>query len=675
MHALSTRLRTPMPIRTLLAGLTVLVLALTGLVALAPSAAAAPVPDASAGPTAVARYGTSTVKLRLDGESSTQSTPTDLVLVLDESGSIDGTEWGQLKDFAKSVVNGVAAHGLFTNGGRIGVVGFANGVTPPVSALSGDKDAVLNAIDTNPKQDTGTCIACGLAEANAVMGPDDPARNQLAIVITDGEATSGDTAAEAAALQAEATVFAVGVGGGIQQATLEVIASGPGSDNTFSAGDFGSLDTLLKEIVEAVVVPGATHPSIAVTLDAPWQLVAGTVTANLAGSAVNDVTADGFTWSRAELGDEDLEITYQVKHRGAPCGPLDVNKSVVYHDDQSASVTFPKVIVTVNCLPPVADAGLDKTVDEGSAVMLDGSASHDPDGTVVSYAWSGADAGIGTLANAGAAVATYNGLDDGDDAVTLTVTDDNGLTDDDSTTVTVKNVAPNLTLTTCPVDPHAVNTDVSFGGTFTDPGTLDTHTMSVDWGDGTTTDVSGVNSPVGSTHQYPAAGIYDIAVTVTDDDGGTDTQYCGFVVVYDPDGGFVTGGGWINSPAGAYPADPGATGRANFGFVSKYKKGAAVPTGSTEFQFKAGNLNFHSADHQWLVVAGDRAIFKGTGTVNGVAGYSFMLSATDGTPDTFRMRVWKTADDTLVYDNQIGSAPDADPTTALAGGSIVIHKS
>ncbi|WP_143060218.1 hypothetical protein [Streptomyces sp. TLI_105] len=183
-----------------------------------------------------------------------------------------------------------------------------------------------------------------------------------------------------------------------------------------------------------------------------------------------------------------------------------------------------------------------------------------------------------------------------------------------------------------------------------------------------------MSSPVGSTHQYAAAAIYDIAVTVTDDDGGSDTQHCGFVVVYDPNGGFVTGGGWITSPAGACPADPGATGRANFGFVSKYKQGASVPTGSTEFQFEAGNLNFHSADYQWLVVAGDKALYKGTGTVNGSAGHAFTLSATDGTPDTFRMRMWKTADDTLVYDNRIGSAPDANPTTALAGGSTVIHK-
>ena len=31
-------------------------------------------------------------------------------------------------------------------------------------------------------------------------------------------------------------------------------------------------------------------------------------------------------------------------------------------------------------------------------------------------------------------------------------------------------------------------------------------------------------------------------------------------------------------------------------------------------------------------------------------------------------------DDTIVYDNQIGGGDTADPTTALAGGSIQIHK-
>jgi uncharacterized protein YegL len=662
----------PARIRSVIVGLTATAMSLAA-VALAPPASAAPLPGASASPTSVNRFGTSTVTLTLDGESSTQSTPTDLVLVLDESGSIDSTEFGQLRSFADDVVEAVGNDGLFANGGRVGVVGFAS-TAETVVGLSADETAVRSAIMSNPQSGGNTCLSCGLNQASTVLGADDPARNQLVIVITDGNANPGDpTASAASSLQAKAEVFAVGVGDGISQATLNTIATDPDSTHTFAVGGFGSLAALLSTIVSAIVVPGATHPSIAVTLDNGWDLVPGTVSANL-GATVGGVTANGFTVSRSELGDENLVITYDVKHEGSPCGPLNVNSAVTYTDDENAVVAFPPVVVNVTCLPPVADAGPDKVVDEGSSVTLDGSNSSDPDGVVVSHAWSGADASIGSLTDAASAVATYHGLDDGADAVTLTVTDDNGLTDTDSATVTVKNVPPSLTLTSCPVDPNQVGSNVSFAGTFTDPGTADTHTMSVDWGDGTVTPASAVTSPVAGTHQYGSAGIFDIKVTVKDDDGGTDTKNCGFVVVFDPDGGFVTGGGWIASPAGAYQADPSLSGKASFGFVSKYKKGATVPTGSTEFQFQAGSLNFHSEDYQWLVVAGSKAQYKGTGTVNGQAGYSFMLTATDGSPDMLRMKIWKTSTGTLVYDNQVGSSDTANPTTALTGGSVVIHK-
>ena len=53
------------------------------------------------------------------------------------------------------------------------------------------------------------------------------------------------------------------------------------------------------------------------------------------------------------------------------------------------------------------------------------------------------------------------------------------------------------------------------------------------------------------------------------------------------------------------------TGRANFGFVSKYLTGATPPTGQTEFQFQVGNLTFHSESYQWLVINGARAQYKG----------------------------------------------------------------
>ena len=155
---------------------------------------------------------------------------------------------------------------------------------------------------------------------------------------------------------------------------------------------------------------------------------------------------------------------------------------------------------------------------------------------------------------------------------------------------------------------------------------------------------------------------------------------CILLAIYDPEGGFVTGGGWINSPEGAYMQDITLTGKANFGFVSKYKKGTTIPTGQTEFQFKVGNLNFRSDNYDWLVVAGARAQFKGTGTINGTGYYGFMLTAIDGEQpggngmDRFRNKIWDAETDEIVYDNQAGSDDTEVLTTTLGGGSIVIHK-
>jgi hypothetical protein len=156
-----------------------------------------------------------------------------------------------------------------------------------------------------------------------------------------------------------------------------------------------------------------------------------------------------------------------------------------------------------------------------------------------------------------------------------------------------------------------------------------------------------------------------------------------YLPIYDPNAGFVTGGGWINSPAGAYVADPTATGKANFGFVAKYKKGSTTLDGETEFQFQAGNLNFKSTSYEaaTLVIGGYKASYRGVGTINGTGSYKFTLSAVDGQltggggADRVRMKITDLAGNT-VYDNQAG-ADNADLTqasTILGGGSIVIHE-
>ena len=214
----------------------------------------------------------------------------------------------------------------------------------------------------------------------------------------------------------------------------------------------------------------------------------------------------------------------------------------------------------------------------------------------------------------------------------------------------------------------AVNTAIQFDGSGSSDPEDDTLAYAWDFSNG------GISTGVMPAYLYTSPGIYNVCLTVND--GWRDSEpNCTLAVVYDPDGGFVTGGGWIDSPAGAYTADLSLTGKATFGFVSKYKKGASVPTGNTEFQFQAGGFNFHSDTYEWLVVNqnGANAQFKGSGSVNGALdpngnAYKFMLWAGDGSPDTFRIKIWY-EDETgghVVYDNGFDQA--------ISGGSIVVHK-
>jgi hypothetical protein len=170
---------------------------------------------------------------------------------------------------------------------------------------------------------------------------------------------------------------------------------------------------------------------------------------------------------------------------------------------------------------PTALAGGPYVVDEGSTVQLDGTGSSDPENAILSYSWSPAT----NLDDASIATPTYSGVDDTVDVIELTVSDIGGdvtaataLTDTDEATVTVQNVPPDVT---------AVGDSIDEGGTatvsadFDDPGTLDTHTASIEWGyGGPPQAVTTAQLAAGVEHVYGDDGDFDVTVTVTDDDGG-----------------------------------------------------------------------------------------------------------------------------------------------------------
>lgn len=182
--------------------------------------------------------------------------------------------------------------------------------------------------------------------------------------------------------------------------------------------------------------------------------------------------------------------------------------------------------VTVTAAPctntaPIADAGGPYVVQEGDEVQLDGTASSDPHNSWLTYSWSPA----ANLEDATSATPVYSGLDDTVDQLELTVNDEGGdvtaataLSDSDTTTVTVENVAPNVSALGDTIDEAGTAVvQASYG----DPGALDTHTASIDWGDGSAVQpVDVADILAGVEHVYGDNGVYGVTVTVTDDDGG-----------------------------------------------------------------------------------------------------------------------------------------------------------
>jgi hypothetical protein len=240
---------------------------------------------------------------------------------------------------------------------------------------------------------------------------------------------------------------------------------------------------------------------------------------------------------------------------------------------------------------------------------------------------------------------------------------------------------PVVSAITAPLAPVAVNTAVSASASFTDPFTTTTHTAIWNWGDNTTsagnvTESSGSGTVTGS-HTYTADGVYTVTLTVTNIGGGSAQSVFQYVVVYNPSAGFVTGAGKITSPGGAYAANPSLTGQANFGLNAKYKSGATVPTGNTDFQFPPANLTFQSTSYDWLVITTNQAQYQGSGTINGAGNYGFLVTALDGGghgPDLFRLKIWdKNNSNAVVYDTQPGAPTTAAPTTALGAGRIQVH--
>jgi PKD domain len=169
--------------------------------------------------------------------------------------------------------------------------------------------------------------------------------------------------------------------------------------------------------------------------------------------------------------------------------------------------------VTLQDRPPVASfTSTPSSAPTGTAITFDGTASYDLDGTVVSYSWAFGDGGTGT-----GSIVTHSYSPAKSFTVTLTVTDNGGVTGSTSSQVTITDRPPVMSFTPSPTT-ASTGQSITLLISVSDPdGTIST--TRIDWGDTITQLYSGAITS--ATHSYASTGsstskIFTIVVTATD---------------------------------------------------------------------------------------------------------------------------------------------------------------
>ncbi|HYI15235.1 MAG TPA: PKD domain-containing protein, partial [Thermomicrobiales bacterium] len=286
-----------------------------------------------------------------------------------------------------------------------------------------------------------------------------------------------------------------------------------------ATNDPGQPQSMTATVKNGTIATPNTTVTFTVT-SGPHTGVTGTAITNASGVAI-------FSYTGSQSGVDEIVASF-------------VDGTAVTHSSNVASVTWSQPSVSVN-------AGDDQTVVEGDIVSLvstfsnsDSIASHSAtidwgDGTIE-------DGIVSESAGAGSVTGSHQYLDNGTYSVALCVTDTSAITSCDTLIVTVSNAAPVVTALTVPAQLAGTAATLDLASFF-DEGTLDSHTATIDWGDGTIEPATigheaGLTGPiahhagehssdafgnVSGTHAYSTAGDYTVTITVTDDDGDSGT--------------------------------------------------------------------------------------------------------------------------------------------------------
>ena len=314
------------------------------------------------------------VTLALAAAPDISTNPTDIVLILDRSGSMAGSPLANLKlgadkfiDIIEEATDGTA-NGVIGSGSRIGIVSFADTAVQNTKLITSvaDLKAAVNGLTAGGS----TNHADAFTKAAALF---DPASSNAKVMVmfTDGETTAGPNPSPiaAAARAAGIVIYCIGLIGadGINPDVLNDWATDPDASHVAITPTDADLEDLFEDLAANISKPGATNIVIDEVVNSDFIITSILMPTKGVASMINPTT---LKWTIDELGttgNEGATLEFLIRHTADTSGTKLVNESITYTDSENNQATFPQPEVTVDCgsvvRPEPCPLPVDVTVD------------------------------------------------------------------------------------------------------------------------------------------------------------------------------------------------------------------------------------------------------------------------------------------------------------------------
>lgn len=308
----------------------------------------------------IACDGTLRVTLALTAAPDIVSNPTDIVLVLDRSGSMTGVPLADLKLGAKTFIDLIdeatdgSQDGQIGGGSRIGIVSFSNTATADTQLIT-SVDALKDAV-SGLAAGGNTNHADAFSKAAQLFDPAS-ANAKVMVMFTDGNTTTGaPPAPEAAAARAQGIIiYCIGLIGsdGLDISALNDWATDPDASHVAVTPDTADLEELFAQLAANISKPGATDIVIDEVVNPDFVITS--ILPPAKGTATM-LDAHSLRWNIPQLGvtsSESASLDFFIRHVGQQPGTKPVNQSITYSDREGNVVSFPKPAVSVECGPVI----------------------------------------------------------------------------------------------------------------------------------------------------------------------------------------------------------------------------------------------------------------------------------------------------------------------------------